>query len=144
VVIDISSELMQSKEAMEEKAFMAAQYLQPLAPEERTGIMVATGLSKFIRNQQDESVKRARRMVSRIRKGDFRYAFPKPGFEVARVMAPVFQRAVVGELFEEMEEQAQQVLLQMADYYMKAAAAEEAQIMQQQLLAAQAGGGQQA
>lgn len=136
IKIDIVSALLQSKEAMAERAMQYLQFkpaaaMGGLGEEENEAVLKATGLEKFVKTVEQASVKRARRMVSHIINGRTDAAYPMPGIDNPRAMAPVFQRELLAERFVDYEDEVQQALLQMFQIYSQLAA-QEAQAAAQQ------------
>jgi len=131
VEIDISSELRHSPEAAEQRATEFFQFAQGnVSPAERAGLLAAMRLDKFIKNEQDSSLQRARRMISRIQSGMVDALLPMPRIDDPTVMAPEFQRACLSDRFNDYPDEVKQALLQGFDYYAaEAAAAEEAQVL---------------
>lgn len=144
VKIDISSELLHSPEARQQRALEFWQYSQgQVSPAERTAVLKAAGLDEFMQSQQDMSLRRARRMVSRITQGDVKAFLPMDGIDDPAVMAPEFQKALLSDKIHDYPPEVTQTLLQAFDHYATAAAAQAQQQMQAQIAMAQAmkGGG---
>jgi hypothetical protein len=140
VRIDISSDLRHSPEATEAKAMEFYQFSGgQLTPQEREAVTKAINLDKFIKNEEDASVKRARRMISRIVTGDVDTAFPMPRVDVARAMAPVFQNEILSDRFHDHPKDVKGKLMEMFDLYAQLAAEEAQRQMEQQIALAQAG-----
>jgi hypothetical protein len=142
VSIDIASELMHSPEALEARAMEFLQYaagLQFLSPEERSALRKTVKIDKLMKNEEHDSVRRARRLVSRIIAGEVDALIPMEGIDVPRAMAPVFRRACLSPRFEEYGREIQAALAGGFDYYAGLIAQEEQQMMQMQMALAQAG-----
>lgn len=124
VKIDIVSGLMSTEEARAEKALNFLQYSAgQVSPPERRAVLEATGLSEFVKNPENASVERARRIVSRIRTGQLDQLFQMPG-ESAAAMLPVFVDEVLSDRFHDLKPQQKQLLLAYQQTYQ--------QIVQQQ------------
>lgn len=125
VKIDIASALLKSPEAAEAKAM---EYFQAtggnVSPQERQGVMKAIGLDKYVKDIENASVNRARRMISRIVNGQIEAAFPMPGVDNARAMVPVFQKELLSDRFYDHDPKIQQVLVKTFNDYAKAASEE--------------------
>lgn len=125
VKIDIASALLKSPEAAEAKAM---EYFQAtggqVSPQERQGIMKAIGLDKFVKDIENASVNRARRMISRIVSGQIEAAFPMPGVDNARAMVPVFQAELLSDRYHDHSDKIKKVLTKVFDDYAKAASEE--------------------
>jgi hypothetical protein len=142
VTIDISSELMHTPEAREARVMEYLQYaagLQFLSPEERSAVRKSTGIDKFMKNEENAAVRRARRMVARITAGDLEAFRPMDNIDIASAMAPVFQRACLVPKFEEHDEEVKAVLMSAYDYYAAIVAAEQQAAMDAQMAMADAG-----
>lgn len=140
VKFDIVSDLMHSPEAAAASALEFLQYSGGnVSPAERQGIMRATRLDRFVKNPEDSSVKRARRMISRIVAGVTDAAFPMPGIDVASVMAPVFKDEILSDRYTDHPPEVQSLILELFDLYAQMAQAEQQQAMQMQMMMAQAG-----
>ncbi len=107
------------------------------SPTEKQGIMKAIGLDKFMKDIENASVNRARRMISRIVSGQIEAAFPMPGVDNARAMVPVFQAEILSDRFHDHEPKVGQALLKAFDTYSQMAAEEAQQDFQRQLAQAQ-------
>lgn len=144
VVIDIVNELIQSKEV---KADNALRYLQSrqgmVEPHELETIYEMLGWSEVAKAQENVSVKRARRMIGAILKGNLDAAFEMRGIDRPKAMAPVFANLISGPRFQELPREQQAKLVEMFDTYSQRAAEEMQQQLQQQIAMAQAvkGGG---
>jgi hypothetical protein len=140
VKIDISTALLHTPEARAEKAQAFGQnFGNTMTPAEREGLIRALGLEEFVKNEESASVKRARRMISRVISGQTDAAFTMKGVDVARVMAPVFQREILSDRFYDHEPEIQEALIGLFDQYAAMAAEEQAQMMQLQMAMAQGG-----
>jgi hypothetical protein len=142
VVIDISSELMHTPEAREARVMEYLQYaagLQFLNPEERAAVRKSTGIDKFMKNEENAAVRRARRMVSRIVKGEVDVFRPMKGIDIPSSMAPVFRRACLESKFEEYTEEIKAVLMAAYDFYAGLVSEEQRAMMETQKEMAAAG-----
>ena len=144
VKIDVASAVRLSPETQEARAleFFQATGGQ-VTPEEREGVMKAIHLDKFVKNEEAISVRRARRMLSRIINGRPDAAFPMQGIDNAAAMAPVFQAEIMSDRFFDHDNQARERIVELFDYYSQEAQAEAQRKFQMQLalLQAQKGGG---
>lgn len=139
VKIDVVTKNLRSPEAIEQRAqeFFAASGGQ-VSPAEREGVMKAMGLDRFVKNPENASVRRARRMISRIVAGRPDLVFPMDGVDNAGAMVTVFQNEILSDRFLGYEEEAQSAIVGLFDYYRQVVAAEQAQAMQQQIAMAKA------
>ena len=139
VKIDVASQLLNSPEARASKAleFLQARGAQA-TPQEIQTVLKATGLAEFTQNMEDASIRRAHRMVARVREGELDAAFPMPDIEQASTMLPIFQEAVLSDWFYDVEEDQQKALMALVDMYAQMSAKEQQQAMQQQLQMAEA------
>lgn len=141
VKIDITSGLMQTKEAQAAKAMEFFQFSGGnVSPPERRAILEATGLMDYVKNPENASVERARRIVSRIRTGQLEQVFQLPG-ESASAMLPVFVDEILSDRFHDLQPQQKQLLLNYQQLYQQIVQAEQQQMLQMQLLLAGAKGG---
>lgn len=120
VRIDVASSLLKSVEADASKAL---EYLQftggQVTPNERQGILKAAGLDRFVKNPENDSVRVAKRLVSRIVAGQISgsvtpEALPAllmPGVAKAGAMLPVFQRELLSDRFDGHPDDVKQLLL---------------------------------
>jgi hypothetical protein len=144
VKIDVASAVRQSPETQEARAL---EYLSSkggnVTPAENEGIMRAIHLDKFVKNDEAISVKRARRMISRIITGNPNAAFPMKGIDNAAAMAPVFAEEIASDRFHDHDDEAQAKLTELFDLYDRLAAEEAQRQFDAQIAFAQAtkGGG---
>jgi hypothetical protein len=130
VKIDISTALRHTPEAEAQRALEYLQYRQGnITPAEINAITRATGLAKFMNNEQDESINHARRVISRIRRGDMKAFAPMPGIEDPMVMGPEYRKALLKPWAEDLTKEQVILLAGIFDYF----AGESAKLMQQQM-----------
>ena len=136
VKIDITSGLMQTKEAQAARAMEFFQFSGgQVSPPERRAILEATGLLDYVKNPENSSVERARRIVSRIRSGQLREVFQLPG-ESASAMLPVFVDEILSDRFHDLENEQKMLLMDYERLYETIVQQEQAQMLQMQLLLA--------
>lgn len=139
VVIDIASEVLDSPEARAQRGIEFLQARGAAAtPQEVAMAMRAANLDEFARSEEDASIARARRMISRVVSGMLEAALPMEGIDVAKVMAPVFQRELLSERFINYPPDVKQALFGLFDHYSQKAAEEQQRALQMQLAFAQA------
>jgi len=135
VEIDISSELRHSPEAAQQRATEFFQFAQGnVSPAERAGILEAMKLTKYVKSEQDASLQRARRMISRIQQGMVKAFLPMQGIDDPTVMAPEFQRAILSDRFLDYQKEVQQTLIGAFDYYASEVARLEQEAEMKQLM----------
>jgi hypothetical protein len=139
VRIDIASELRHSQEAMRQAAIEFLQARQGQAtPAEINAVMRALRLDKFVKSEQDASISRARRMISRLKAGMLEAFLPMEGIDDPAAMAPEFQREILSDTFLDQPEEVQKIMLVAFDHYSglaaQAAAAMREQMLQEALL----------
>jgi hypothetical protein len=118
IKIDVTSELRRTPEALEQKALEFFQFAaQSITPGERNAVMSAIGLDRHMKNQQDASIDRARRMIARARGAGIDAFLPMQGVDDPAVMAPEFQREILSEKFLEYAPEIQEAFFQIFDYY---------------------------
>jgi hypothetical protein len=145
VKIDIATELRHSPEAAAQSAMEFLQYKQGnLSPAENAGVLAATNLAKYVRNETDASVQRARRMISRISQGMLEAFLPMPGVDDPSVMVPEFQRAILSDRFLDFPPEVKKKLIEGFDYYKAEVQKQIAQMVAQQAGAAGAMAGSEA
>ena len=134
IKIDVTSELRRTPEALEQKALEFFQFAaQNITPAERNAVAQAIGLDRHMKNQQDASIDRARRMIARTRMNGIDAFLPMQGVDDPAVMAPEFQREILSEKFLEYGEEIQAAFFQIFDYY-ASEASREAMAAQQKML----------
>lgn len=139
VKIDIASELLKSPEAKQAKALEAAQYLgATMSPLEKRAVFKAIELDQFIQNEQNASVERARRMLSRVIAGQLEAAFPMVGVDHARAMLPVFQTEILSDRFHDHPPEIKEAIYALFETYSQLAQEEAQREFQLQLASAQA------
>lgn len=139
VRIDIGSELRHSPEAEAQKAI---EFLQvrggDASPNELHGVLKALRLDKYMKAQEDSSIRRAQRIISRVKTGELGAFYPMEGIDSPAAMAPEFQNELLSEGFEDLPEEAQKTLLSAFDYYSglaaQQAAAQEQKMLMQSLI----------
>lgn len=142
VKIDITSGLMNSPEAMGDKALTFMQFSGgQISPAEKQGILKAIKLDAFVENPENASVERARRIVSRVRTGQLEQVFRLPGESVS-AMHPIFVDAILADTFNDLPSQQKQILLQYEAIYAQAVQEEQMRALQMQLALNQGGGSQ--
>jgi hypothetical protein len=149
VKMDVASALMKSPEAQEQKAMDVLQYGNAqggLGPAEKQAVYKAIGFDKFIKNEENASVARARRLIRRIVTGQVEDLDPEkissltmPGVDSPRAMLPIFQRAILADKFNDYERPVKAALYALFEVYQKMNAAEQDRAFQMQLALAQAG-----
>lgn len=139
VTIDISSELLHSPEAMQSRALEYWQFAAAEAsPAERDAVIRAVGLDRFLKNEKDASINRARRMISRIVAGELDAAYSMPNDD-PMVMAPEFGRELSSDRFLELNQDQKQAIYGLwLEYSEQAAAMAQAEFERQLMLAGKA------
>ena len=125
IKIDISSELLKSAEADANKALEYVQFMGgQITPLEREGILKATGLDKFVKNPENDSVRVAKRLISRIASEQMPQgidpadpmqlrALLMPGVAKSQAMLPIFQRELLSDRFDSHPEPAKMMIYQL-------------------------------
>lgn len=140
VKIDITSGLMRTQEALAAKAVDFMQYTAgQVTPAERRAVLEAIGLLKFVKNPENASVERARRIISRIRSGQLTDVFGMPG-EAASAMLPIFTDELLSDRFHDLDENQKRLLFAYQQMYSQIVQQEQAQMLQMQMMMSQAGG----
>lgn len=140
VKIDITSGLMRTQEALAAKAVDFVQYMAgQITPAERRAVLEAIGLLKFVKNPENASVERARRIISRIRTGQLTEVFGMPG-EAASAMLPIFTDELLSDRFHDLDEQQKRLLFAYQQMYSQIVQQEQARMLQMQMMLSQAGG----
>ena len=120
VTIDIESEIMFSPAGMRALGMEYMQYLPNLMnadPQEREAIRKIAGIDRFIKNAENQAVKKARRMVARIASGMLNFDVVMPGIDIPGPMAGVFQLEMMSDRFYDHEPEVQAKLAEMFDIY---------------------------
>ena len=139
VKLDVASALLKSPEAKEAKAIELAQYLgASMTPSERRGIFQVVGLDEYLQNEENASVERARRMVSRIVAGEADAAFAIPGENAAAVLN-VLQLAVLDDKYNDYDPDAKKLIMDLRDEYAEMVAKEKQNQLELRIALAQAG-----
>lgn len=139
VKIDITSGLMRTEEARAAKAVDFLQYMAgQVTPAERRAVLDAIGLLPFVKNPENASVERARRIVSRIRTRQLDQVFGMPG-EAASAMLPIFTDELLSDRFHDLDEKQKQLLFAYQQMYSQIVQQEQAQQLQMQMMLSQAG-----
>jgi hypothetical protein len=146
VKIDIASQLRHTPEAEAERAIEYLQYRQGnVSPAEVNAVLRAIRLDKYMKNEQDAAINRARRMISTIKAGRLDAFLPMEGVDDEVAMAPVFHRELLLPTFMEQPPEIQQVLLVAYDHYAGIAAqkvaAQRQQALQEAMMLKGGGGG---
>ncbi len=137
VKIDIATALRHTPEAASANAMQYLQYKRgEVTPAETGAILRANGLEKYMKNEQDASLARARRMISRITQGMVEAFQPIPGVEDESVVVPEFKKVILSDRFLDLDPEIQTILLQAHDYYEQALMQK---LLQMQMQMAQAG-----
>jgi hypothetical protein len=120
IKIDIASELLKSTEADASRAMEYTQFKGgQLTPQETQGVLKAIGMDKFVKNPENDSVRVAKRLISRIVSGQVSGTIPEQqlpallmrGVAKASAMLPVFQRELLSDRFDGHEEPVKSLLL---------------------------------
>jgi len=149
VKIDISSELMKSAESDASRALEVLQFTGgQVSPLMLDGIIRATGMDKFMKSPENDSVRAARRVVSRVVSGQIPTlpegdvqrnealrALLMPGVAKAAAMLPVFHRELLSDRFHNHDDGAKKTLY---DLYMTCQALADFEVQQQMAMQAAA------
>jgi hypothetical protein len=147
VKLDIASELLHSPEAKQAKAL---EYMQAsggqVNPEEREAIQRIIGLDQFVRSQENASVSRARRIISRIVNGQIDDLAPAKvvtlimrGIDVPQAVLPIFQREILSDRFHDHTEEMKLALIALFEEYARMVQEEKEQMFKMQMAMIQAG-----
>lgn len=151
VKLDIASALLKTPEAKQAQAMEVLQFLGPnTTAEERRGIFQVLELDDFLANEENASVDRARRMVSRIiNAGENRdpdspkpsdFAFTMPG-ENTKAVLGVIQVAILDDKYNDYTPEVKKILQVLRDQYEQLEAQRVERELQMRILLARAVGG---
>jgi len=145
VKIDIASEILESKEAVAQKAQALLQYAgEMLSPEQRLGVFEAMGMGRWMKTVESAAIRRTKWIISQVVAGDLEAARVNPRIDVPTLMLPELQTFLLSERFLGIDPRAQATLEQLFDQVFALVQQEMRARMEAQKRAAAAEGSQAA